>query len=209
MSHTVRSSRSLALALAALMATRSVSAQSATTAPSATPATHWEMLFSTGALVPTGHERQILKDAPLSTGQLSHVMSSGLALTTTVGWARSRDLVTEGNPGLSIFTYDIGVEARGTQWRAGDAVGFTPFTGIGGGGRSFNHRGRDLDATHAPAGYAALGGELAIGRARVRLEARDYVMGMTPLVGGGSRETRSDISIIVGFRLVKKDTSAE
>jgi hypothetical protein len=209
MSHIARISRAVALSLVLLVATRPVGAQSAATAPSLTPAHRWELLFSTGALVPTGVQRRILKDAPLSTGQLSYVMASRLALTTSVGWARSRDLATEGNPRLSVFTYDVGVEARAPRWGGGDALSLMPFAGVGGGGRSFNHRGRDLDATHAPAGYAALGGELAVRRARIRVEARDYVVGMTPLVGGGKREIRNDLSIIAGLRLVKQHASAE
>lgn len=210
MSHVSRSSRTAAVALMLLAATESLAAQAATPEPTSSPAAsnHWEMLFSTGRLVPTGVERLTLKGAPLSTGQLSYVWASRVALTTTFGWARSRDLVTEGNPRLSVFLYDVGVEARGRQWKGGDAFGFTPFAGAGGGGRSFDHRGRDIDATHAPTGYAALGGELAVGIVRVRLEARDYVTGMRPLVGVGGRGARNDVGIIAGFRLVRKHVAA-
>lgn len=211
MSHVSRSSRVAAIALMLLSAAGSVDAQSTTASPTPPPdsSNHWEMLFSTGALVPTGVERQALKRAPLSTGQLSYVLASRVAFTTMFGWARSRDLLTEGNPRVSIFTYDVGVEARAPQHRVGNALSFTPFAGVGGGGRSFDHPGRDSDATHGPAGYAAIGGEMAIGRARVRLEARDYVMSMRPLVGGGTRAMRNDVSIIAGFRLVKKQPSTE
>ena len=209
MSHVSRSSRIAAIALMLLLAIGSVDAQSTTAAPTPSPdsSNHWEMLFSTGTLVPTGVQRQTLKRAPLSTAQLSYVFASRFAVTTMFGWARSRDLITEGNPRISVFTYDVGVEARASRWTIGNGLSFTSFAGVGGGGGSFNHRGRDLDATHAPTGYAALGAELAIGRARVRLEARDYVMAMRPLVGDGARAMRNDVSIVAGFRLVKKQQS--
>lgn len=209
MSPISRSLRSVPLVLIAFAAINSVSAQSTTSSLASSPSNHWEMLFSTGALVPTGVQRRTLKDAPLSTAQLSYVVASTFVVTTTVGWARSRDLTTDGDPGLSVFTYDMGFEARAPQWRSGEAISFTPFAGIGGGGRSFNHRDRDIDATHALAGYAAVGGELGIGRARLRLEARDNVVDMTPLVGGGARKARNDVSILLGFRWVKNTASSE
>jgi hypothetical protein len=44
---------------------------------------------------------------------------------------------------------------------------------------------------------------LALGRVGLRLEVRDYVAGVTPLVGGGSSSTRNDIVATVGLRFTK------
>jgi hypothetical protein len=192
-----------ALALGLLLAApRAADAQAARPAPAA--ANGWELIASSGALVPTGALRVALKDASLSTAQLSYVVRSRLAVTTTVGWARSRDLLTEGDPKLSVFTYDVGVEARAPRWRAGEVVTFTPFAGAGAGGRSYDYRGREVDATHALAGYMAAGGELGAGRLRLRLEARDYVTGFKPLVGGGAAAARNDVMLLAGLRYTRK-----
>lgn len=192
-----------ALALGLLLAAPGTAdAQVARHAP--TSRNSWELLASSGAFVPTGALRGALKDASLSTAQLSYVVRSRVAVTTSVGWARSRDLVTEGDPKLSVFTYDVGVEARAPRWRVSDAVTFAPFAGAGAGGRSYDHRGLDVDATHAPAGYVAAGGVLGAGRLRLRLEARDYVTGFQPLVGGGAAAARNDVMLLAGLRYTRK-----
>ena len=185
-----------------LAAPRTADAQAARPAPAARSG--WELIASSGALVPTGAQRAALKDASLSAAQLSYVVRSRFAVTTTVGWARSRDLLAEGDPKLPVFTYDVGVEARAPRWLAGDAVTFTPFAGAGAGGRSYDYRGRDVDATHGVAGYVTAGGELGAGRLRVRVEARDYVTGFKPLVGGGAAAARNDVMLLAGLRYTRK-----
>jgi hypothetical protein len=86
----------------------------------------WEFRGTTGALVPTGAQRDVLKDAPLSGAQLSYVVRS-FAITATFGWARSRDLVSTGDPKLDVFMYDLGAEARAPRY----VTGFKPLVGGG------------------------------------------------------------------------------
>lgn len=162
----------------------------------------WEFLAASGALVPTGAQRSALKDASMSTAQLSYVVRSRFAVTTSVGWARSRDLLAEGRPKLSVFTYDVGVEARAPRWIETKPLTFTPFAGAGAGGRSYDHRGVDVDATHNLAGYVAAGGELGMGRIRLRLEARDYVSQFKSF-GGGGAVTRNDVTVLAGLRFTR------
>jgi hypothetical protein len=81
-------------------------------------------------------------------------------------------------------------------------MSFTPFAGIGAGGRSYNYRKLDVDATHNLAAYGSVGGELGIRRLRVRLEARDYVTGFKPLSGVGTARTGNDVVVMAGFRIV-------
>ncbi|MFL5619777.1 MAG: hypothetical protein ACJ79A_15445 [Gemmatimonadaceae bacterium] len=164
----------------------------------------WELLFSTGALVPTGVQRNVLKDAPLSTAQLSYVMRSRFAITTMVGWARSRDLASAGSPKLDVFTYDVGAEARTPRLVGGETMTLTPFVGVGAGSRSYNYRSLDVDATHNLAGYGALGSELARGRVHLRLEVRDYMTRFEPLAGAGASATRNDVVAILGLRLTRR-----
>jgi hypothetical protein len=160
----------------------------------------WELLVSSGALVPTGAQRGVLKDAALTAAQVAYVIRSRFALTATLGWARSRDLASAGGPKVDIFSYDLGAEARVPRWFAGDRVTFSPFVGAGVGARSYNYRNLELDATHNVAGYGTVGGELGMGRVRLRLEVRDYVAGFKPLAGGGTANTRNDVVIMAGLR---------
>ena len=163
----------------------------------------FEVLFSSGALVPTGAQRNALKDAALSTAQVSYVVRSRFAVTTMVGWARSRDLASPTDPKLDVFTFDVGAEARAPRTLGSNAMTLMPFVGAGAGSRSYDYRSLDADATHNVAAYGAIGGELGRGRAHVRLEVRDYVTGFRPLAGTGTSATRNDVVALIGLRLSK------
>lgn len=164
----------------------------------------WELRVPTGTVVPTGAERAALKRGNLTAAQLAYVVRPAFAVTATLGWARSRDLATPGDPKLDVFTYDVGAEARAPRWRQGHAVTFAPFAGVGAGGRSYDYRSLDVDATHNLAAYGAAGGELGVRRVRLRLEARDYVAGFRPLDGARGATTRNDVVVMAGLRYVRR-----
>lgn len=189
-----------------IASTSAVGAQSADSAAIA-PSRGWEVLGSSGALLPMGAQRSSLKRAPLSTAQVLYVITPRVAITTTLGWGRSRDLAAVGTPKLSVFTYDLGIEARAPRWRQASTFSVLPFAGLGAGGRSYDHRGRDVDATHHLAGYASLGGELGAGRVRLRIEGRNYLSRFTPLAGNGPAATRQDFTLLAGLRLTRKPSS--
>lgn len=164
----------------------------------------WEFRVSSGAMVPTGVQRDVIKNAPLTVAQLSYLVRPSFAVTGSFGWARSHDLATAATPKLDVFTYDLGGEARAPQLRTGRAVTFHPFAGAGIGGRSYNYRQLDVDATRNVSAYAAVGGEVGLRRVHVRLEVRDYVGGFKPLAGGGQTDTRNDVVMMVGLRVGKR-----
>lgn len=163
----------------------------------------WEIGTPSGWLVPTGDHRTALKRGGLNAVQASFVAHPAVAVTATVGWARSRDLATADEPKLDVFTYDLGAEFRTPRLPAGRlTVG--AFAGLGAGARSYNHRSLDVDATHNVAAYASVGSEIGMGRVRLRLEARDYVAGFKPLMGEDASATRNDVALLAGLRLVRR-----
>ena len=164
----------------------------------------WEFLGSSGTVVPTGVQRETIKRGKLTTAQLSYVPRPALALNATLGWARSRDIASVGEPKLDIFTYDLGAELRAARWGAGRAITLTPFAGAGAGGRSYNYRSLRADATHNVAAYGSAGGELGFRRVRLRLEARSYVTGFKPLDGEGAGHTGNDVVVMAGLRFVRR-----
>lgn len=187
-----------------LITTSNLSAQA--TEPQATngqPA-RWELLVPSGAILPTGTQRDAIKRGNLTAVQVTYLARPALAITSTVGWARSRDIATSGSPKLDVFTYDVGAEVRAPRWLAGKTVSFSPFAGVGAGGRSYNHRKLDVDATHNLAAYGSVGGELGVRRVRVRLEARDYVTGFKPLAAQGAARTGNDVVVMAGLRFVSR-----
>ena len=176
------------------------SAPNAAAQTSTPQANTWELRITSGAFLPTGDQRNSLKNAQMTAAQLSWLLRPSLAVTGTFGWARSRDLAVASAPKLDVFTSDVGLEARPRQWFAERAVTFSPFAGVGAGMRSYNHRKLDVDATNNLAGYVAAGGELGVGRVGLRLEVRNYATGFKPLIGPGKSDTRNDVVLMAGLR---------
>ncbi|MEP6496261.1 MAG: hypothetical protein ABJF01_26570 [bacterium] len=199
--------RSLVIAAAvgcALVRAATLSAQTAEVQTAPAQKAGWEFLVSSGTVVPTGAERGIIKRGGLTAAQLSYVVTPALALTATLGWARSHDIASAGDPKLDLFAYDIGAEFCAHRWTAGDAFSFSSFAGVGAGARSYNYRSLDVAATHNVSAYASAGGEFGVSRIRLRLEARDYVSGFKPLNGNGAAVTGNDVALLVGLRFVTR-----
>lgn len=187
-----------------IVAASSLSAQTTESAATPVKQPRWELVVPSGAMIPTGAQRDAVKRGNMNAVQISYVAQPSLAIVSTFGWARSKDLATAGAPKLDVFTYDVGGELRAPRWIASETMSFTPFAGIGAGGRSYNYRKLDVDATHNLAAYASAGGELGMRRLRLRLEARDYVAGFKPLEGAGASRTGNDVVVMVGLRLVSR-----
>jgi hypothetical protein len=186
-----------------LASTNPLSAQDSTS-QSPAKAGRWELTIPSGTLVPTGVQRDAIKRGDLTAVQLMYAVRPTFAITSTFGWARSKDVAAVDQPKLDVFTYDIGAEARAPQWLANETLSFSPFAGIGAGGRTYNYRKLDVDATHNLAAYASAGGDVGVRRLHLRLEARDYVAGFKPLVGSGAARTSNDVVVMVGLRLVSR-----
>ena len=176
----------------------SLPAQTADAAPRE-PRHRWELLVPSGTLIPTGVQGNAIKRGNLSAVQVIYAARPSFAVTSTFGWARSRDVAAHDNPKLDVFSYDLGAELRSPRRQRDSTFSFRPFAGVGIGGRTYNHRTLDVDATHNVAAYAGVGGELGIRRIRLRLEARDYVTGFKPLGGAGASRTGNDVVVMVGL----------
>jgi hypothetical protein len=172
-------------------------------AQDSTRQSRWQLIVNEGKLLPTGEMRDVLSRANLTAAKLFYSVHPAVAVTTTLGWARSRDIATEDDPKLDVFTYDVGAEVRAPQLALG-GVTFRPMLGAGAGGRSYNYRSLDVDAAHNLAGYGSAAAEFGYRRARLRIEARDYVTRFKPLTGIGSSSTRNDVAVTAGVRLVAR-----
>ena len=153
-----------------------------------------------GAYIPTGDQRDLLRDAVLVGGQASYRINPNLAVTGTLGWSPSKDRITPGDQTLDVWQYDLGAELRAPSWAQSGAIDFTPFVGLGAGARTYNYRDLDVSAKTNFAGYGVLGGEIGFGRIGWRLEARDYVSQFKPFDGGDSK-TRNDVTVATGLTL--------
>jgi hypothetical protein len=200
-------SRTFRIALATAITAVAMAAKGAhaqTGAASSGASNSWEFVVNSGTVVPTGVQRDAIKRGSLSAAQLSYVMHDKYAVTATFGWARSRDIAAESNPRLDVFTYDVGGEVRPYAVAVSKDATLRVFAGLGAGGRTYNYRSLDVDATHNLAGYGGIGGELGVKRVRMRVEARDYVTGFRPLNGPGKGDTRNDVAVMAGVRITSK-----
>lgn len=196
---TVTLSRSRALAAATVIALSGTVA-SDIEAQDAVGSRGFEFRPYAGAYIATGDQRDFLKDAVIVGAQASYRFIPQLAITGTFGWSPSKDRITVGDQKLDLYQYDIGAELRAPSWFAAGPWDFTPFAGLGVGGRTYDYRDLDVDAKTNVAGFGVLGGELGFGRTGVRLEARDYVSQFKPFTGGDSK-TRNDVTVAAGLTL--------
>ena len=163
---------------------------------------HFEFIVNSGTIVPTGAQRDAIKRGDVTAAQLAYVIRPSFAVTASVGWARTRDIASVGDPRLDMFTYDIGSEVRANRLLAGKTLSFSPFAGAGVGGRTYNYRSLAVDASHNVAAYGSAGSEIGFGRrVKLRVEARDYLTGFKPLDGRVGNDTRNDVSVMMGLRL--------
>jgi Outer membrane protein beta-barrel domain len=153
-----------------------------------------------GAYIPTGDQRDFFKDAVLVGAQGSYRFTPALALTATVGWSPTEDRVRPGQD-VDLLQYDIGAELRAPSWLGGESWDFSPFVGLGVGGRTYDYRDLDVDAKTNVAGYGALGGEFGFGQFGLRIEARDYISRFEPIIGEGEAKTRNDVALAAGLTI--------
>ena len=152
-----------------------------------------------GAYFPTGGQRDVLRDAFLLGAQASYRVGPQFAVTGSFAWAPSKDPTSRGDRGVELFGYDVGVEGRAASWRRGATWEFTPFAGLGVGGRTYHVR--DGDTPSKFVGYGALGGEVGFGRFGVRVEGRDYLSGAAPLGNRVESGTRNDITVAAALSI--------
>jgi hypothetical protein len=181
----MKRSRSSLLVLSLLVAGTTVQAQE-------TPSSRGAVRPFVGAYIPTGDQRDFLKDAVLLGAQASWNATPNIAVTGSFGWSPSKDRIAAGDQEIDLFQYDVGLEARSSAVRVGL---LSPFIGAGVGGRTYNYRDLDVESKSNFDGYGALGFDAALGLVSLRVEGRDYISRFQPLIGGGETKTRNDVAL--------------
>ena len=157
-----------------------------------------------GAYVPTGSQRDELKNAVLVGGQLAIEVRRTVHLVGTLAYATPRPARNEIGSDVHMFQYDVGAEVFrvmplsdvNAHWT------FRPFVGAGLGARTHDFYDRkDLDAKPVWAGYGALGVEVQHETLALRFEARDYLTGFKGLLGDRAATARNDMMLAAGLVL--------
>jgi hypothetical protein len=127
--------------------------------------------------------------------QASYRFIPQFAVTGTLAWSPTQAHGAPGDPTVDLYQYDVGAEGRARVWQRGTNWSFTPFAGLGVGGRTYRDRDGGIDAQSVFTGYGALGGELGFGRLGVgwkvattsRAPRRDSSAGGAPTPATTSR----------------------
>lgn len=188
----------LALAVAASLAAFAMRAQAQAPSQSA-----FQVRPLVGALVATGDQHDVLKNAVLVGAQGSYALSQNFGLVGSFGWSPNEDKTSATRPKLDLYQYDLGLQGRLSDLTSGSAIATRPYAVVGGGARTYSLRNvPGASAQTNPLGYGALGVDLdqTSGRVGLRLEARDNVTAFKGLRGElQDRKARNDLQFVAGL----------
>ncbi len=150
-----------------------------------------------GVTIPTGSQRDLFKDAPITGLGVALQMTPNLHVVGTFGWMREHTKYAVTRNDADRYQYDAGLEVS-LERNISSSWTFRPFVGAGGGARTYDYQASTLLTRTCAAGYGAIGSELRTGQTALHFEARDYVFcNKSPLPGGVSK-TRNDITMAFG-----------
>jgi hypothetical protein len=173
-------------------------ALAASAVPAQTPTVKPEIRPFVGVYLPTGVQKDLFENAAMFGVQGALEMRPNFHLLGTFGYVPGQAKYAGADADVQIFQYDMGVElglvrAIGASWQ------FKPFLGVGGGARTYLYADDDLRNRTCTAGYGALGAEMQLGRAALRLEGRDNVFCFRSALPGVKSRTRNDIGLSLGL----------
>lgn len=160
-------------------------------ATSAAAAVTPELRPFVGAFIPTGTQRDILKDAVFVGGQGGVEVAQSLHVIGTLAYAPSKSK----SSGVCVYQYDTGIETF-RPYQMTERWQMRPFLGAGLGGRTYvDHNNGDHSETIFAA-YGSLGTEFQLDHLAFRLEGRDYMTRFKGLQGNQGAESRNDVSVV-------------
>ena len=163
-----------------------------------TPLRRPEIRPFAGALIATGDQQDLFKNATMFGGQVALEMNQNFHFVGTFGYSSLTSKYSVSDAGVRAYLYDAGIELNRVRPLGGDWQ-FKPFIGIGGGGRSYTFTDASLEDRNIVSGYAALGTEFQLSKLALRLEARDNLFNYHEPTATGGFNVRNDVS--VGFGL--------
>ena len=156
-----------------------------------------EMRPFAGALMPTGHQRDLYKDSPLAGMQLAAELKPGLHILGTFVWTAAEDRLSFSDQGVDIFEFNVGVEI-GTSEALSASWVFKPFVGVGGGARTYRYAEPDITDRTCGEVYGSAGAEFQIANTAFRFEARDNVFCYRSPFNVTQQDRRNDVAVTAG-----------
>lgn len=173
----------------------------ATVAPSLASAQNrrFETRSTIGAFIPTGDQRDEQKDGLLMGSGLGYHLMPSVTLVGSFGMSKNTAKEISGEPDVTMYSYDAGIEYHPFQLVAGTSWQLRPFVGGGIGGRTYDSDVAGAETQTDLTGYGTLGLRADYKRVGFRIEGRDYVSRYDGLAGTSESVTRNDIGLTTGF----------
>ena len=150
-----------------------------------------------GAAIPTGSLSDSFDNSFLLGAQGTYALGSHFELLGDFDWTRPTTSLASSDAHADVYQTDVGVEfgaARGNTRR----WAMRPFADLGAGFRRYDYSSSELNDSGRPAGFAAVGTEVAFGRSAIRLAARDNVLSYESPLPDATHSTKNDLGLTLG-----------
>ncbi len=151
-----------------------------------------------GAYIPTGPQRDALKNAMIGGVQFGYEYRDMMHFIGTLGWSPAKENVTTEHQRVNLYGYDAGIELFARRpvtspWE------FRPFIGTGLGARTYDPNIAGAKSHTYMDGYGALGAEFQMKQMALRIEGRDYISQWKGIAGDERNKTRNDIMLVAAL----------
>jgi hypothetical protein len=151
-----------------------------------------------GVLVPTGDNRDLVKDAFLTGVSAGFEVTENVHLLGTFIWSPTHEKLDLTRNRVNVYTYSAGAELQTSRGVPGDRW-IRPFVGAGLGGLTYRVRDVSLDEKTYFTGYGSLGVEMQLEKLGLRLEGRDYLHRFKGIEGNEKATVRNFTTFMAGL----------
>jgi hypothetical protein len=151
-----------------------------------------------GALVPTGDNRDLVKDAVLAGVSAGFEVTENLHLVGTFAWSPSHEKLDLTRNRVDVYAYTVGAELQTPRGMPGERW-LRPFVGLGMGGLTYHLRDISLNEKNYLTGYGSLGAELQMQKIGLRVEGRDYLHQFKGIEGNEKATVRNFMLFMAGL----------
>jgi hypothetical protein len=113
-------------------------------------------------------------------------------------WTNPATKLVASDTRTNVYQGDLGLEFGGARGNT-KKWAMRPFLDVGGGVRSYDYASSTLNSHTTGEGFAGVGTDVAIGRSAIRLAAKDNFFSYESPTGDGTKDTRNDVSLSIGF----------
>ena len=151
-----------------------------------------------GASLPTGTLRDSFANGFLLGAQGNYDFNKHVGMLASFDWTNPDTKLVPSDTRTNVYQGDLGFEVGGARGNT-KKWAMRPFVDLGGGVRSYHYSASTLSSHTTGEGFAGLGTDINIGRSAIRLAAKDNVFSYEVPTANGTKATRNDVSLSIGF----------